>query len=56
MVVQEELKLEMDTYDVLKILNITILTKTPLVDLLNSHSSLEQDDERCIQLELKFEN
>ena len=33
---------------------------TQLVDflprkLLNSHASLEQDDEKCIQLELKFE-
>ena len=55
-VVQEELKLEMDTYDVLRILNTTLLTKMSLVDLLNSHASLEQDDERYIQLELKFED
>lgn len=54
-IVQEELKLKMDTYDVLRILNTTLLTKMPLADLLNSHASLEQDDEKCIQLELKFE-
>ena len=55
-IVQEELKLEMETYDVLRILNTTLLTKMSLVDLLNSHASLEQDDERYIQLELKFED
>jgi hypothetical protein len=55
-VVQEEMKLEMDTYDVLRILNTTLLTKMPLVDLLNSKVSLEQEDERYIQLELKFED
>ena len=55
-IVQEEMKLEMDTYDVLRILNTTLLTKMPLVDLLNSKVSLEQEDERYIQLELKFED
>lgn len=54
-IVQEEMKLEMDTYDVLRILNTTLLTKMPLVDLLNSRASLEQENERYVQLELKFE-
>jgi len=55
-IVQEEMKLEMDTYDVLRILNTTLLTKMPLVDLLNSKVSLEQEDERYVQLELGFED
>ena len=55
-IVQQEMKLEMDTYDVLRILNSTSLTKMPLVDLLNSKNSLEQEDNRCVQLELKFED
>lgn len=54
-IVQEEMKLEMDTYDVLRILNTTLLTKMKLVDLLNSKVSLQQEDERYVQLELKFE-
>ena len=41
-VVQEELKLEMDTYDVLRILNTSLLTKMPLIDLLNSKATLEE--------------
>jgi IS4 transposase len=55
-IVQQEMKLEMDTYDVLRILNSTLLTKMPLVDLFNSKNSLEQEDNRCVQLELKFED
>jgi len=55
-IVQEELKLEMDTYDVLRILNTSLLTKMPLIDLLDSRASLEIEDEKYVQLELKFEN
>ena len=55
-IVQEEMKLEMDTYDVLRILNSSLLTKMPLIDLLNSKNSLEQEDNRCVQLELKFKD
>lgn len=55
-VVQEELKLEMDTYDVLRILNTSLLTKMPLVDLLNSKAKLEDETEKYVQLQLKFEN
>ena len=43
-IVQEELKLEMDTYDVLRILNTSLLTKMPLIDLLDSRVSLEVDN------------
>ena len=28
----------------------------PLIDLLNSKNSLEQEDNRCVQLELKFKD
>jgi hypothetical protein len=45
-IVQEELKLEMDTYDVLRILNTSLLTKMPLIDLLDSRASLEVEDEK----------
>lgn len=55
-IVQEKLKLEMDTYDVLRILNTSLLTKMPLIDLLDSRASLEVEDEKYVQLELKFEN
>ena len=55
-IVQEEMKSEMDTYDVLRILNTTLLAKMPLVDLLNSKVSLEHEDERYVQLELNFED
>ena len=55
-IIQEELKLEMDTYDVLRILNTSLLTKMPLIDLLDSRASLEVEDEKYVQLELKFEN
>ena len=55
-VVQEELKLEMDTYDVLRILNTSLLTKMPLIDLLNSKATLEEGDEKYVQLEINFED
>ena len=55
-VVQEELKLEMDTYDVLRILNTSLLTKMPLIDLLNSKTTLEESNEKYVQLEFSFED
>ncbi len=55
-VVQEELKLKMDTYNVLRILSTSLLTKMPLIDLLNNKVMLEEGDEKYVQLELKFEN
>lgn len=55
-IVQEELKLEKDTYDVLRILNSTLLTKMPLMDLLSSQASLEEENSKYTQLELQFED
>ena len=53
-IVQEEMKLKMDTYDVLRILSTALLTKMHLVDLLANHELSEGDNERYTQLELKF--
>lgn len=55
-IVQEELKLEKDTYDVLRILNSALLTKMPLMDLLSSQASLEEENSKYTQLELQFED
>ena len=53
-VVQEEMKLKMDTYDVLRILSTALLTKMHLVDLLTNQELGEEYEERYTQLELKF--
>ena len=53
-IVQEEMKLKMDTYDVLRILSTALLTKMHLVDLLNNQELGVEYDERYTQLELKF--
>ena len=53
-VVQEEMKLKMDTYDVLRILSSSLLTKMHLVDLLTDLELSDEDDGRYTQLELKF--
>ena len=53
-VVQEEMKLKMDTYDVLRILSTALLTKMHLVDLFVDQELGEENDERYTQLELKF--
>ena len=55
-IIQSELKLEIDTYDVLRILNSTLLTKMPLINMLNSKISLEKEDSRSVQLEFLFED
>ena len=55
-IVQRDMKLEMDTYDVLRILNVSLLTKMPLVDLLTKASIAEEEDNRCVQLKLEFED
>jgi hypothetical protein len=54
-IVKEEMKLKMDTYDVLRILSASLLTKMPLVDLLNYQTSLNEEDDRYVQLEINFE-
>lgn len=53
-IVQEDMKLKMDTYDVLRILSAALLTKMHLVDLLADQEPGEGYDGRCTQLELKF--
>ena len=55
-IVQRDMKLEMDTYDVLRILNVSLLTKIPLVDLLTKASIAEEEDKRCVQLKLEFKD
>ena len=53
-VVQEEMKLNMDTYDVLRILSSALLTKMHLVDLLTDQELGGEGESRYTQLELKF--
>ena len=55
-IIQCELKLKMDTYDVLRILNVSLLMKMPLVDLLNEASIEEIKDKRYAQLQLEFKD
>ena len=46
--------LNIDTYDVLRILNVSLLTRMPLVDLFNEASKNEEEDKRYVQLSLDF--
>ena len=55
-IVQVDLKLEMDTYDVLRILNVSLLTRMPLVDLLTEACKAEEEDKRWVQLTLDFKD
>ena len=55
-IVQQEYKLEMDTYDVLRILNVSLLTRMPLVDLLAEAEKAEVEDGRYHQLTLEFKD
>ena len=55
-IVQSDLKLEMDTYDVLRILNISLLTRMPLVDLLTEASKAGIEDVRYVQLMIDFKD
>jgi len=55
-IVQSELQLKMDTYDVLRILNMSLLTRMPLEDLLIEASKAEDDDKRYVQLSLDFKD
>ena len=52
-IIQSELKLKMDTYDV-RILNVSLLTRMPLADLLTEANRAEVLDERYVQLLLEF--
>ena len=53
--VSRELKLEMSTYDVLRIVGVSLFDKTPLRELLNNEF-LAHDDEENQQLWLEFED
>ena len=55
-IVQQEYKLEMDTYDVLRILNVSLLTRMPLVDLLAEAEKAGVEDGRYHQLTLEFKD
>ena len=55
-IVQSDLKLKMDTYDVLRILNISLLTRMPLVDLLTEASKAVIEDVRYVQLMIDFKD
>jgi hypothetical protein len=46
----------MDTYDVLRILNVSLLTRMPLADLLTEANRAEVLDERYVQLLLEFKD
>lgn len=53
-IIQQDYKLEMSTYDVLRILNVSSLTKMPLIDLLNEADKAEIEDIESVQLKLDF--
>lgn len=53
-IVQSEMELKMDTYDVLRILNISLLTRMPLEDLLTEANMAEVEGKRYVQLQLEF--
>ena len=55
-IIKSELKLKMDTYDVLRILNVSLLTKMSLADLLTEANRAEVEDERYVQLQLEFKD
>ena len=55
-IVQSELKLKMDTYDLLRILNVSLLARMPLEDLLIEASKAEDDDKHYVQLTLDFKD
>ena len=46
--------LNIDTYDVLRILNVYLLTRMPLVDLFNVASKNDEEDKRYVQLSLDY--
>lgn len=55
-IVQSEMNLKMDTFDVLRILNISLLTRMPLADLLREANIAEEDNKSHIQLSLDFKD
>ena len=55
-IIQSELKLEIDTYDVLRILNVSLFVKMQLTDLLTKAGIAEIEDKRYVQLQLEFKD
>ena len=55
-IIQSELKLEIDTYDVLRILNVSLFVKMPLTELLTKAGIAEIEDKRYVQLQLEFKD
>lgn len=55
-IAQEYMKLELQTYDVLRILSTALLTKIPLCDLFAKQDEEEKTDCGCVQLSLNFGN
>ena len=55
-IAQEYMKLELQTYDVLRILSTALLTKMPLCDLFAKQDEEEKTDCGCVQLSLNFGN
>ncbi len=53
-IAQSDMGLNIDTYDVLRILNVSLLTRMPLVDLFNEASKNEEEDKIYVQLSLDF--
>ena len=53
-IAQSDMGLNIDTYDVLRILNVSLLTRMPLVDLFNEASKNEEEHKRYVQLSLDF--
>lgn len=55
-IVQSEMNLKMDTFDVLRILNISLLMRMPLADLLREVNIAKEDNKSHIQLSLDFKD
>lgn len=55
-IVQENMKLTLQTYDVLRILSTALLTKMPLSDLLIEQKEEDTHNQQWIQLSLNFED
>ena len=55
-IIKHDMKLEAETYDVLRILSAALLVKMPLVDLLNIPDLEKNVSDKYTQLELVFKD
>ena len=55
-IIKHDMKLEADTYDVLRILSAALLVKMPLVDLMNIPDLEKTEADKHTQLELVFKD